>query len=591
VEEFHSASDAAFDQHGVAELIGFTSLNLLVRFMMKHNVSSNWLQECSLNDSLAILTDLARHHARSSGRFSSDILQMLDRQDYLALVSYELDYRPDDLPLDLVNARQALGFFQKLEPLDLGFSKESVAYTKFIQSEAQCKETNARFKDSRDLGFAFPSVPVACVIDHASRKISSILGPVPSLEHLDFSFGPGANTTVNARASSPRFKLGSKLVCSPELANSVQCLLQECPEWSKIHSTEDSEHVWIVPVEIGYGKLQFVPKNAKTYRSIVVEPILNSFAQKGIGAYLRDRLRFAGVDLSDQSRNQRLACIGSVDDSLSTLDLSSASDTIAKSIVDLLLPYEWYSFLSRFRTGSVTYRGETIVLEKFSSMGNAFTFELESLIFWGLAYGVMRFLSLPLDKVAVYGDDIIVPTKAFQLLAEVLSYCGFTLNESKSFSSGPFRESCGADWFRGFDIRPFYQKTLVSGRTLFTLHNFYMRRFEFAEARKVLKMIPLSLRLFGPDGYGDGHLIGSHARRTKPSLQKRGWEGSLFDTFTLKKREISRERLLPGDQVLPVYSIYVTNSDESERTNHYVVRGHRGYRRISIYTLKTGIYI
>ena len=89
-------------------------------------------------------------------------------------------------------------------------------------------------------------------------------------------------------------------------------------------------------------------------------------------------------------------------------------------------------------------------------MGNGFTFEVESLIFWALTESVVDFLELSDRRVGVYGDDIVVSTEAVTLLREVLSFAGFTFNEGKSFWSGNFRESCGKHYFSGTDVTPFY---------------------------------------------------------------------------------------------------------------------------------------
>lgn len=561
---------------------------------MRIPLRPQWDQEYSYDESITILTDLARAHIKQSGPYRDTLRDLLRRRDWAGLCDFELVYRYDDHPLHLIHARQALGFFQKLEALRLGVDKEAVAWDKFQKAEAYCKATNQIFRAYNEGGCCFPS-DVNSVLHGAQRKIARILGDVPSLEKLQFSFGPGANTSVKARASSPRWKLGARLECSSELIQSVSALLSEAPLWAALHATEESEDSYKVDVNIVPGKLQFVPKNAKTYRSIVIEPILNSFAQKGIGKYLQGRLAFAGVDTTDQSRNQKLAFQGSRSGSLATVDLSMASDTISKEVVASLLPLDWFSFLSQYRTGKVEYRGQTLVLEKFSSMGNAFTFELETLIFYALAWSVCSYLGLPTGWTSSYGDDIIVPVEAYPLLKQVLETCGFSINTEKTFASGPFRESCGTDFWRGIEIRPYYQKHLVSGQSLFVLHNFYMRSFDFASARNVLKYIHPTLRLFGPDGYGDGHLIGdwSHAKPSKNTLA-RGWEGTRFDTFTLKSKR--NFRMTPGDYVSPAYSIYIAGTpnldmiDIKDPVDPYVVRGHCGVKRISIYTLRTGIF-
>lgn len=183
-------------------------------------------------------------------------------------------------------------------------------------------------------------------------------------------------------------------------------------------------------------------------------------------------MRRVGINLDDQTPNQRAALKGSSDGSLATIDLSSASDTVAKELVRLLLPEGWFNVLDLTRSKVGFLQDKWIRYEKFSSMGNGYTFELESLIFWGLCIGVCTELDISTEEVLVYGDDIVVPVAAYGLLEEVLTFCGFTLNRAKSFASGPFRESCGKDYFNGTDVRPFFQKDIPNEiQDLFALAN------------------------------------------------------------------------------------------------------------------------
>jgi len=358
-------------------------------------------------------------------------------------------------------------------------------------------------------------------------------------------------------------------------------------------------------VGVGSGKVAFVPKSAKTRRTIVVEPGLNSFFQKGVGSYIKDRLSHYDIDLSDQTRNQDLAKRGSERGDLATVDLSMASDCVAQELVWNLLPLDWSIFLDQLRTPDVRLpapvpsakfaeaglgvvsKRDTYRVKKFSSMGNGYTFELESLLFYGIAFSVTETLGLCTKDVSVYGDDIIIPVSAYDLLRKVLEHCGFSMNLDKSFCSGYFRESCGADFFNGFDIRPFYQKTLVSERTLFTMHNWFFRHGERELAKLVESMCNPCYLLYGPDGFGDGHLIGNHSLRYNREIKRRGWDGGYFDTYALSSK--CNNKLLPGDAVLPSYSVY-TRSGKDSPTDPNVIRGSAGYAKISIYTLGRDIF-
>jgi hypothetical protein len=191
-------------------------------------------------------------------------------------------------------------------------------------------------------------------------------------------------------------------------------------------------------------------------------------------------------------------------------------------------------------------------------MGNGYTFPLETLIFWGLAAACCDRDS----DATVYGDDIIIPSDRFELLAEILRYAGFILNVGKSFHVGPFRESCGKDYFKGIDVRPFYAKGWVSAQLLFVLHNFYVRDGDPERAKMVEDFIHPSLRIYGPDLYGDGHLLGDHPKYVPEKHRDRGYGGYFFDSFTTKQKKSFK--LLPGDAILPHYSIYRRSSDTDE---------------------------
>jgi len=56
----------------------------------------------------------------------------------------------------------------------------------------------------------------------------------------------------------------------------------------------------------------------------------------------------------------------------------------------------------------------------------------------------------------VYGDDIIVPSESYDMVSWALECFGFQVNPEKSFSTGPFRESCGTDAFAGTNVRPIF---------------------------------------------------------------------------------------------------------------------------------------
>jgi hypothetical protein len=277
------------------------------------------------------------------------------------------------------------------------------------------------------------------------------------------------------------------------------------------------------------------------------------YVQKGLGTAIRRRLRKVGIDLDDQTLNQNHAREGSISGDRATIDLSMASDTISYEIVRLLLPPDWLLALEQCRSPvGVLPSGDKVVYRKFSSMGNGYTFELESLIFWALTWAVTFLHDGDMSLIGVYGDDLIVDTNVVQPLTDVLSYCGFTTNVSKTHIDGPFRESCGKHYFNGIDVTPFFVKKPVDNLSeLFKFHNrLYRWRNRVAKMMLPLQLEQLdeivrSIRAYAPaswqrpripDGIGDGAFIGTfdecqpsklaaEFRTRKGRMPYAGWEG------------------------------------------------------------------
>lgn len=208
-----------------------------------------------------------------------------------------------------------------------------------------------------------------------------------------------------------------------------------------------------------------VPKKTDIDRGACKEPEINMLLQRSVGTHIRRRLRRAkeGINLNDQSINRDLAK-HAVRDGLATIDLSAASDSITRQLVIELLPFDWWSLLDDLRVHSTEIDGEIHELEMFSSMGNGFTFELESLIFWAIAKTVKYFSGIK-GKLSVYGDDIIVPCTIAPRLARLFSYYGFKVNSEKSFWAGEFRESCGGHYYKLRDVTPFFLKEPIRSKT------------------------------------------------------------------------------------------------------------------------------
>lgn len=539
---------------------------------------AGWTQKSTTDESLAFITKLALSHCLEGGEQGKRIASCITSGDFLSVCDFSLDYE-NATTWESKHCRQAIAFFSKFAELPLGRDRRLAAIVKLKEAEEKCRVTNEIFRMRARGEFIF-SPRVESIIFRAQSKIASVLGDLPTFETLGLRHGPGATTLTKKSQASAVEKLTRGYSCSEDLLPYAYRLMEEMPHLSDLHSStgnycrlSDREECALVSLELTNDIVDFVPKNAKTHRPITKGGSLNMMIQLAFGDYMTRRLRAFGVDLTDQERNQKLALEGSLSGNLATLDLESASDTISTEVVYALLPIDWAHALDVCRSSKAWLDGDLIKLEKFSSMGNGFTFPLESLIFWALS-------SCASDDgfASVYGDDIIVSTSSVPLVREILTVFGFSLNFAKSYWKGSFRESCGADYIRGIDIRPCYQKNLISPEELFRLHNFYVRDLDPDRALLVLQNINESLRIFGPDGYGDGHLIGDWRPRRHKKCWTHGYGGVIFDTFKHTGRRDKRA-LRAGDRVLPVYTIYrrEPGDDVIEDTSDFDLLGSRHF--------------
>lgn len=228
------------------------------------------------------------------------------------------------------------------------------------------------------------------------------------------------------------------------------------------------------------NRIEFVPKKTDEARTIALEPSMNVMLQLGVDGHIRKNLLKLGIDMNDQQINQRLAKHGSIDNSLATLDLKGASDNIAIVIIEKLFPHEWANYILDLRSDvGILPDGSTVRYEKLSSMGNGYTFAVETLLFAACVYATNPDVQFGIDS-HVYGDDIICHSSDVPNLVKLLNLCGFLVNEDKSFVNDTFtRESCGADFYRGINIRPVFLKVPLDELDVFAFYSLHNRLAEW----------------------------------------------------------------------------------------------------------------
>lgn len=353
----------------------------------------------------------------------------------------------------------ATNFLSKSSFLETSFDRKAVAFKKFHEYEALCNHTNRRFEnpnlDPLNHGAS------VWLLNATKRKISMILGDFDGEEFVDnANWGPGVSTLLKGEEVSGYNKFHAERGITRDLYSLiVDWFPVAYPSWAD-HLSRSYGESWAV-FQDG-NSIVTVPKNSKTDRVIAIEPGINLWFQKAVGSMIRRRLRRFGIDLNDQSKNSSLAQKASIDSFLATVDFSSASDSISTAVVRELLPPRWFLLLDTLRSKrGIDENGSALIWNKFSSMGNGFTFELESLIFFAAASAVNEYLGQD-GTISVYGDDVILPSSSVQQYAEFCAFLGFRVNSSKSFSSGCFRESCGSHYYSGVDCKPIFLKEKLS---------------------------------------------------------------------------------------------------------------------------------
>jgi len=309
--------------------------------------------------------------------------------------------------------------------------------------------------------------------------------------------GPGASILATGTSFYHKIAAGPLSSTSQYLVDLYNGIASRNPLWWECEMSRSSH--FGAPVLVDASKLYFVPKNSEISRTICVEPSLNMLFQKGIGAVIEERLvtRF-GINLATQPDiNRLLSQTGSKSGSYGTIDMSSASDTISIGLMREICPPDVFGWLMSCRTSNTLLPdGSTVQLQMVSSMGNAFTFPLQTLIFSciiaasykALGIRLIRPSESRLPNFACFGDDLVVSAKAYGLIVSLLGRFGFQVNPDKSFNEGAFRESCGMDFYAGVNIRPVFLRSLRTRQDRYSLINrlnVWSARWEIPLARAI----------------------------------------------------------------------------------------------------------
>lgn len=287
--------------------------------------------------------------------------------------------------------------------------------------------------------------------------------------------GPGSSLSANGTDSFSKLFSSEFSFTDSSLLKVYRLVGCHTPRW--LSAEEFRAAQFRSGVVTTASKLSFVPKSSEISRTICTEPSLNMYYQLGFGSVLEWGLRrMFGIDLSTQpEKNALLAWSGSLTGQFCTIDLESASDSVSLAMLTSCLPRQLLGILKTLRTPEVLLPdGSRQTLYMVSTMGNGFTFPLQTLIFAAAVRAVYRELGLTgsnKPEMGVFGDDIVIDRRAYSQVVRLLEILGFRVNAHKSFSEGDFRESCGSDYFRGLNVRSVYLKTLRTKQDRYSAFN------------------------------------------------------------------------------------------------------------------------
>lgn len=421
-------------------------------------------------------------------------------------------------------------FLRKSTSFDLGLDLKADAEKLFFQNEIRNKNTNDRLdklyrhhrpwtRDDLRLAEFFSKVKKTC---------SDLLGSIP--KDLEGIFGKGSTFADTGKYITVPDKMSSRPTITKDARDFIPLWRNSAWCRSLCDSSTTSD-----PQTVRGNRFISVPKTATAERGICIEPSLNVYWQLAVGTHIKKRLeRKFGYDLyTAQDRHRSMARDASSTGRWATIDLKNASDLMSYSLVRLVLPEDWFALLNSLRSRFTEVSGKNYKLEKFSSMGNGFTFELMTVILTSICYvlgegryalmstnddfGLSKVRFSRTGDISVFGDDIIVPTDVAQVLVKCLPIVGFEVNEKKTFLKGPFRESCGGDFFLGQDVRAFNLGESPHDPAGYIVLSNAVRKlgrqhrdgvFGFASYRRtwfrVLDAIPSDVRrLRGPEFLGD----------------------------------------------------------------------------------------
>lgn len=347
--------------------------------------------------------------------------------------------------------------------------------------------------------------------------------------------------------------------------------------------TDDGYGPSRIPSQEPASKLCVVPKTQKAPRLIAAEPTCNQWAQQSVRSFLTDAIKRSAlgksIDFSRQDLSGDLALSSSINRKFATVDLSAASDRLSCWLIERLFRAN-HSLLSamvasrtRFLTNDIDVKSPRLYeLRKFASMGSALTFPVQSISFYILCVAAGCYSDgVPMSRwrkvgrqVRVYGDDLIVPVRWMPVIRRLFSLLYLKINQSKTFEEGFFRESCGTDAFRGYNVTPGQVRRFYDESKLTTLqgvvdssNNLFKKGFVHA-SNYLLSPIPAGIRKLIPWVGMGSETFGLQTGSGFESQSRKRWNSNLhrweYETLRFRAKGSNTARFEGFENLLQYFT-------------------------------------
>lgn len=404
----------------------------------------------------------------------------------------ELEVRISRLPLK--SARQILLFLKRFTPYVP--SEYSVHHADAIESFLQTDRFNKaivrprlemleRFMDGQhhQVDRRLPRMAMIALI--ARKILREILGEFPGFDDNRLEFGTGAaaccDTAPIARYENIIQYGDFRPALWPKFfARTVHPWWHRLTKASAEVKSTLSSVSGLVPA---ISEMGTVPKAVDQRRLIAKETPTRMDRQRKVKRLMIQRAEESphaeGLPFRDQESNKFVAKWGSYTDVYATHDASHASDSVTRTAVRLLFPSSWFqAFESCIPYAVMTDRRAfaLVLTEAFATMGCGCTFPVETFFFYaiGLATTLVerhRLGEITLSElwradrivgVQSYGDDFEGLSRFSDAVINAFAFFGISTNRDKTYTHGPFRESCGAEWWTPRDASSFSEVEDVS---------------------------------------------------------------------------------------------------------------------------------